>query len=97
MVLMKNHMCSSEDVTRCWWSNASQLNSRLFEVSNVGVDYYNITSSSRASANAFGGGSSVMASYNRKFEKVYALIPNLSFSQTKINSFVQDNKCISNR
>ena len=69
--------------------NASQLNSRLFKISNVGVDYYNITSTSRASANAFGGGSSVMASYNRKFEKVYALIPNLSFSQTKIDSFVQ--------
>ena len=69
--------------------NASQLNSRLFKISNVGVDYYNITSISRASANAFGGGSSVMASYNRKFEKLYALIPNLSFSQTKIDSFVQ--------
>ena len=68
---------------------ASQLNSRLFEVTNTGIDYYNITSSSRASANAFGGGSTVMASYNRKFEKLYALIPNLSFSQTQINSFVK--------
>ena len=69
--------------------NASQLNSRLFKISNVGVDYYNITSNSRASANSFGGGLSVMASHNRKFEKLYALIPNLSFSQTKIDSFVK--------
>ncbi len=69
--------------------NASQLNSRLFRVTNTGVDYYAITSSSRASVNSFGGGTSVMASYNRKFEKLYALIPNLSFSQTKIDAFVK--------
>ena len=37
--------------------NTTQLNGELFQVSNVGVDYYNITSSNRASANAFGGGS----------------------------------------
>ena len=68
---------------------ASQLNSRLFQVTNTGVDYYNITSSARASANSFGGGSSVLATYNRKFEKLFALVPNLSFSQTKIESSVQ--------
>ena len=39
--------------------NATQLNGELFQVSNVGVDYYNITSSNRASANAFGGGSTL--------------------------------------
>ena len=68
---------------------ASQLNSRLFQVTNTGVDYYNITSTARASANAFGGGTSVLATYNRKFEKLFALVPNLSFSQTKIESSVK--------
>jgi hypothetical protein len=68
---------------------ASQLNSRLYKVSNVGVDYYNIISSSKASANSFGGGQKVLATYNRKFEKIFASIANLSFSQTKIDSFVK--------
>ena len=48
-----------------------------------------VTTSSRASSNAFGGGTNVLASYNRKFEKVHAIIPNLSFSQTKIDSTVK--------
>ena len=46
-------------------------------------------SSNRASANSFGGGSSVLASYNRKFEKIHAIIPNLTFSQTKIDTSVK--------
>ena len=48
-----------------------------------------VTTSSRASSNAFGGGTNVLATYNRKFEKVHAIIPNLSFSQTKIDSTVK--------
>ena len=67
---------------------ASQLNTELFKVTNTGVDHYNITSSNRASSNSFGGGN-VLASYNRKFEKINAVIPNLSFSQTKIDSSVK--------
>ena len=69
--------------------NATQLNGELFQVSNVGVDYYNITSSNRASANSFGGGSTLMASYNRKFEKIHAVVPNLAFSGTKVESYVK--------
>ena len=68
---------------------ASSLNSNLYKVSNTGVDYYNITGSTRASGNSFGGGTSVLATYNRKFEKVFASISNLTFSQTKIDSFVK--------
>ena len=67
----------------------SQLNTELYQVSNHGVDYYNITSNAKASANAFGGGDSVLATYNRKFEKLYAAIPNLTFGQTKIDSFIK--------
>ncbi len=68
---------------------ATQLNSELFKVTNVGVDYYNITSSNRASSNSYGGGTNVLASYNRKFEKIHAIVPNLSFSQTTINSHIK--------
>ena len=68
---------------------ASQLNSNLYQITNHGVDSYNITSVVRASGNAFGGGTSVLASYNRKFEKLFAAIPNLTFSQTKIDSFIK--------
>ena len=69
--------------------NATQLNGELFQVTNVGVDYYNITSSSRASSNSFGGGSTLMVSYNRKFEKIHAVVPNLAFSGTTIESYVK--------
>ena len=69
--------------------SATQLNSELFQVTNVGVDYYSITSSNRASANAFGGGSSLMASFNRKFEKIHAVVPNLVFGGTKIESYIK--------
>ena len=68
---------------------SSQLNSSLFQVNNVGVDSYNITSTNRATANAFGGGTNVLASYNRKFEKLHAIVPNISFSETKIDSSIK--------
>ena len=68
---------------------ATKLNSELYQISNSGVDSYVITTSSRASSNAFGGGTNVLASYNRKFEKVHAIVPNLSFTQTKIDSTVK--------
>ena len=68
---------------------SSQLNSNLFQVRNTGIDYYNITSSSRSSSNSFGGGSSILASYNRKFEKIHTTVPYLSFAQTTVNSFVK--------
>jgi len=67
----------------------SQLNTELYQVSNHGVDYYNITSNAKASANAFGGGDSVLATYNRKFEKIHAVVPNLAFSGTKVESYVK--------
>ena len=68
---------------------ATKLNSELYQVTNSGVDSYVITTSSRASSNAFGGGTNVLATYNRKFEKVHAIVPNLSFTQTKIDTTVK--------
>jgi len=65
---------------------ASRLNSDLYQVTNNGVDHYIITTSNRAASNISGGGTNVLASYNRKFEKIHAIVPNISFSQTKLDS-----------
>ena len=68
---------------------AEVLNTRLFKISNCGVDTYNITSPIKASGNAFGGGNKVYASYNRKFETLYPQVQYLSFTGTKIESMVK--------
>ena len=98
-VVKVNHRDNGFDVDKSWvyFKNAvdvggvtaSSLNSNLYKISNTGVDYYNITGASRASGNSFGGGTNVLATYNRKFEKVFASVSNLTFSQTKIDSFVK--------
>ena len=68
---------------------ASRLNTDLYQVTNTGVDNYTITTSNRAASNAFGGGTNVLASYNRKFEKLHAIVPNITFSQTKIDTTIK--------
>ena len=68
---------------------ASRLNTNLYQVTNTGVDNYIITTSNRAASNAFGGGTGVLASYNRKFEKLHAIVPNITFSQTKIDTTIK--------
>ena len=67
----------------------STLNSSLFEVSNVGIDSYTITAPFRAGNNEKGGGDFVLASHNRKFEKLYAQVNYLQTEGTRINSFVR--------
>ena len=69
--------------------DASTVESSLFQVSNVGIDTYNIVGPTRASDTGFFGGSTVLASYNRKYEKLYAQIPYLQVSGTKIDSMVR--------
>ena len=64
------------------------MNQRLYKVSNSGVDFYNITSPNGAGSSIIGGGKSVLASYNRKFERLYAQVPYLQLDGTKIESFV---------
>ena len=68
---------------------ADILNTNLFKISNSGVDTYNITSTANASSNAFGGGTTVYASYNRKFETLYPQVNYLSFSGTKLENYVK--------
>jgi hypothetical protein len=73
---------------------ADALNTRLFKVSNCGVDSYNITSPIKASGNSFGGGDEVYATYNRKYETLYPQIQYLSFTGTKIESVVKTTNVI---
>lgn len=65
------------------------LNGNLFKVSNSGIDFYNITSPSKAGSNTIGGGDFVLATYNRKYEKLYAQVPFLQLEGTKIDTFVK--------
>ena len=65
------------------------LNNTLFKISNSGIDIYNIKSSSKATGNSFGGGKSVYATFNRKFEVLYPQIQYLTVTGTKIESSVK--------
>jgi len=60
-----------------------------YEVDSVGVDTYTVRSISAAGDSARGGGSSVYAASNVKYEKLYADISNLQSPGTKINSKVK--------
>jgi hypothetical protein len=73
---------------------SSILNSTLFEISNSGIDTYTIKSPSQASGNSIGGGSKVYASYNRKYEVLYPQIHYLTFTGTKLDSFVKTTNVI---
>ena len=65
-----------------------------YTIRNSGIDSYTIVGPARAGSNGFGGGGSVLASYNRKYEKLYAQIPYLQASGTKIESFVSTTNAI---
>jgi hypothetical protein len=69
--------------------SSSSLNSLLFEVKNSGLDTYNIVSPNRAGSSIIGGGNKVLASYNRKFERLYAQISYLQLEGTTIDTFVK--------
>ncbi len=68
---------------------ASNINSNLFKVMNSGVDSYNILSPSQAAGNSLGGGTSVYASHNRKFETLYPQIHYLTFTGTTLDVSVK--------
>lgn len=68
---------------------ADSLNSSLFKISNSGIDVYNITSNTKAAGNAIGGGNSVYASYNRKYETLYPQIHYINVGGTTIEASVK--------
>ena len=69
--------------------SSATLDGRLFKVANSGLDSYTIISPNRAGSSVLGGGDKVIASYNRKYERLYAQIPHLELEGTKIDSFVE--------
>ncbi len=73
---------------------ADVLNSTLFQISNSGIDTYDITSSISASGNIIGGGDKVYASYNRKYETLYPQMQYLTFTGTKLESMVKTTNVI---
>ena len=70
------------------------LNITLLQVSNSGVDTYNIQSSSQAAGNSVGGGDVVYASFNRKYETLYPQVSYLSFTGTILNTSVKTTNVI---
>ena len=73
---------------------SATLNSTLFQISNSGIDTYNIRSSTDASANSFGGGDNVYATFNRKFETLYPQVGYLTFTGTKLDCSVKTTNII---
>lgn len=65
------------------------MNNTLFNIIDSGTDFYTISAPTRANSTLIGGGSSALASYNRKYEKLYAQIGYLQVNNTFIDSFVK--------
>ncbi len=69
--------------------DSTTLVETLFNVSNCGSEFYNIDAGIRAGSNVIGGGTEVLATYNRKYEKLFAQVGYLTFNETKISSKVK--------
>jgi hypothetical protein len=69
--------------------NSEVFNTSLYQVTNSGIDTYNIRTITSASRNAFGGGNRVFASYNRKYESLYPHIHYITTTGTKIETSVK--------
>ncbi|MAH09429.1 MAG: hypothetical protein CL961_07160 [Euryarchaeota archaeon] len=74
--------------------SSTQLNTKLFRVTNAGIDSYNITNDTTASNSVKGGGGVVLAAYNRKFERLFPQVNYLSFSDTTVTSSVKTTNII---
>lgn len=74
--------------------SGGSLNTRLYTVSNSGIDSYNIVGANRAGSSVFGGGDEVLATFNRKYEKLYAQINYLQLPNTKIDCSVRTTNII---
>ena len=74
--------------------SSSVLNGKYFEVSNAGNEYYTINTGIRAGSSLKGGGTKILASYNRKFEKIYPHISYLNFSTTNVTSYLKSTNII---
>jgi hypothetical protein len=69
--------------------SSETLNTTLFKIDNCGSDFYTINPEVRASSNDVGGGSKVLSTYNRKYEKLFAQVAYLNFSDTQLDAEVK--------
>ena len=69
--------------------NSDIFNTNLYNVMNSGIDSYNIQVSNKASRSSFGGGSSVYATYNRKYEVLYPQVNYITTTGTSIKTSVK--------
>ena len=74
--------------------NSDIFNTNLYRVQNSGIDSYNIRAITSASRSSFGGGDSVYAIYNRKFEVLYPQVHYLTVTGTKIETSVKTTNII---
>ena len=101
-VYHKNHGFEDDGNSYVFFSGAdgvggvssTQLNTTLFKVANAGIDSYNITNATTAASSVKGGGGVVLASYNRKYERLFPQVNYLSFSNTNISSSVKTTNII---
>jgi len=70
------------------------FNSNLFQVTNSGLNMYNITTVLGSGSSTSGGGREILASYNRKYEKLYPQVGYLSFTNTPFNVEVKTTNII---
>ena len=74
--------------------SSTQINTTLFRVSNAGIDTYNIENDTTAASSVKGGGGVVLASFNRKYERLFPQVNYLSFSDTSLSSSVRSTNII---
>lgn len=74
--------------------SANSLNQSYFEVDNVGIDNYTIQMIESTSSNNFGGGDSVYASTNKKYETIYPHLNTLEVDETNIDISIKTTNII---
>jgi len=70
------------------------LNNTYFKIYNGGINFYNIRSEIAATSTLIGGGKTVKATHNKKFEKSYAQVGFLTFDNTNITSKIKTTNII---
>jgi hypothetical protein len=89
-----NSYVSFKQVNDVGGIEGSVFNQGLFKVNNTGFNYYTIAASGGAGSTSIGGGKRILASYNRKYERLYPQISYLSFANTPFDSFVKTTNII---
>ena len=98
----KNHGFEDSDKSLVYFKNCSDvggitsefLNQNIFTVVDCGIDFYTLNTNLSASSTVVGGGSKVLASYNKKYEKLYCHMEYLNFKETGLNAQVKTTNII---